>query len=428
MHNRLETQTSGEMVLDILKRLSALEPASFRVQMPAVWSRAEGARVYDPTGRCWLDWTSGVLAANLGHGSADVTEAVTRTLQAPLHHAYVYPTELRVEVLDRLTRLTGLEQGILLTTGAEAVEVALKAVRLKRRHPTHTVVAGFEDGFHGRTMGAQAIGGIASQRRWISVQDTDFIHLPYPSEPDSFSAIQFTLTDAGIRPDDLAAIFFEPYQGGTLKTPDKEAARQLSEFCRQHGILLVADEIQSGFGRTGKVFGYQHYDMHPDIVVCGKGVANGFPLSAVLLSRDLGNLFLPGEVSSTHSGNPVCLAAAKATLDKFDDPELVRSFAAKGQVLRKELNEIVESNAVSLVGPRGRGMVAGIEVTKEGQPDPAAANAIVEAAFEGGLLVFAPVGPSKSIIKISPPLTSTDNELRSGCDIFKKAIERVIRQ
>lgn len=415
----------------VVDTLDECEPRAVRNQPPVVWHRASGARVWDEHGRCWLDWTSGILTANAGHAPAEVVDAICAVARRGLLHAYAFPTAERARVVRALTELTGFPQVVVLTTGSEAVEAAIKIARTRARSAgrRRAVVVSFDGAFHGRTMGAQLAGGFAEQRHWTVSGDGDFVHVPFPAAGVSWRSdvLEETLRATDASPSDVACVVVEPYQGSTLTVLDGGAARALADWCRTHDVLLVFDEIQSGFGRTGRLFGYEWFGVRPDLVVCGKGLSGSLPASAVLVGdRRLTDALRPGELSTTHGANPVALATVEANLRLFADGALVAQARDNGRRLAAGLAAWAGGRpGARVVGAFG--MVAGITlVGRDGRPDAAACRRLVDECCGRGLLVCAPVGRAGALVKVMPPLVTTAAELDEALAILAVATDATL--
>ncbi|MGW1714294.1 aspartate aminotransferase family protein [Streptomyces sp. NPDC002156] len=420
----------------VLETLRRYEPATMHTQHPVVWDRASGSRVYDRDGRSWLDWTSGILTANAGHARAEVVDAITEQARQGLLHAYMFPTRVRARVVRALSELSGFAQSVLYTTGAEAVEGALKissrhaiARRPAQQPGRRPVVITFEGAFHGRTLGAQLAGGLAAQRDWAPELDEAFVRVPFPTRGEAWSpeVIEAALREIGAGPEDVTCVMGEIYQGSTLRQIDPAAARALREWCTRHGVLLVFDEIQSGFGRTGALFAYEHIGVRPDLLLAAKGLSGSLPISAVLVGDpSFTEVVRPGELTSTHSGNPISLAAAEANLALFADGRIVAEAARRGQQLADGLADWVAGK------PQGRriigtmGMIAGVACTDDrGSLDPVSSRRMAAECVERGLLVCVPSTLGGAMLKIMPPVTTSESELAEALAIFEAAADAV---
>jgi 4-aminobutyrate aminotransferase-like enzyme len=403
-------------------------------QPPIVWDRAEGFQVYDRFGNMWLDWSSGVLVTNAGHAPREIKEAIVNQVEKGLLHNYCFPSAERAVLVEYLSKISPapLKKVFLVTTGSEATECAVKLARThgyKVGGPEKIGIVSFEGGFHGRTLGAQMIGGIPSLKQWIVNLDPDTHQVPFPdgfrTQDTSFDLFLKTLADKGVRPERVAGVILETFQGGGASFAPKEYIQALARWCREHNILLVFDEIQAAFGRTGKLFGFEHYEVVPDLMCCGKGISSSLPLAAVIGRADVMDLYGPAEMTSTHSGNPICVAAALASVKKIVEGGLIENARAMGDILRDGLQRIAKRHAEIIGAVRGRGLVAGLHMVRRGtrEPDGDIAFTIVEKAFQKGLLLFAPVGFGGGTVKISPPLTITQEAILEGLAALGEAID-----
>jgi 4-aminobutyrate aminotransferase-like enzyme len=331
--------------LATIETLRQFEPQSMRGQPPLVWDRAEGVCVHDKYGNRWLDWSSGVLVTNAGHGAAQIKEAIINQVNSGLLHNYVFPSEERAELVRQLAEVApeGLSKVFLLTTGAEATECAIKLARaygLNRGGQKKIGIIGAERGFHGRTLGAQQAGGIPGQKQWIVNEDPAIVQVPFPdgywTENTSFDLFLSTLEAKGMQADHVAGVIFETYQGVGPDFAPVDYIHKLAEWCRAHQVLLIFDEVQAGFGRTGKFWAFEHYGVVPDLICCGKGISSSLPLSAVIGRPEVMDQFPPGSMTSTHTGNPVCCAAASANLRIIRDQKLEQNAARLGQFATRD--------------------------------------------------------------------------------------------
>lgn len=417
-----------------LQTLERFEPLSLQGQAPVVWERAEGVHVWDVTGRRYLDFSSGVLVANVGHGHPEIVSSIVETVSKPLLFSYSFPSEERAALLQELEPLLPRpdDKVMLLSTGAEAIECALKLVRthaLRTDGDKRSYIVSFERGFHGRTAGAQLAGGIPALKEWLFGIDAPFVNVPFPDgfrTPDtSFASFEAALSAQGVAPEQVAGVIIESYQGGGASFAPAEYMQALATWCAKSGAILIVDEVQSGFGRTGKWFAYEHYGITPDLVVCGKGISSSMPLSAVIGRRELLDQFAPGSMSSTHGGHPICCAAARANLRVMRREGIVERAAELGEVMCGILGEFGER--FGFIGAvHGRGLVHALHVVKPGthEPDADAAGRIVSDCVTSGLMLFAPVGFGGANIKLCPPLVITTDQLREGLEILEDALQR----
>jgi 4-aminobutyrate aminotransferase/(S)-3-amino-2-methylpropionate transaminase len=420
--------------LATLAKLRQFEPQSMRGQPPVVWERAEDIFVFDKHGNRWLDWSSGVLVANTGHGPPEIREAIVDQVNSGLLHNYCFPSEERATLIEALAGVSPepLKKIFLLTTGSEATECAIKLARahgIKAGGRQKIGIVGYERGFHGRTLGAQQAGGMARQKAWIVNEDAAILNAPFPDgywqTDTSFDTFLATLKQRGLAPENVAGVMMETYQGVGPDFAPVEYVRRLAEFCRQHNAVLIFDEVQAGFGRTGKFWGFEHYGVVPDLICCGKGISSSLPLSAVIGRPDLMDQFAPGSMTSTHTGNPVCCAAALACLKKILTDKLAENAAMLGPVLLDGLKKIQARHPDVIGHVTARGLVAGMQVVKPGKKEPNhdLAHAIIERCFWKGLLFFAPVGAWGQTVKIAPPLTIPREALEEGLAVLSEATE-----
>jgi 4-aminobutyrate aminotransferase/(S)-3-amino-2-methylpropionate transaminase len=424
--------------LPIFEELAKSEPRSMRGQPPVVWHKAEDFTVSDRWGNRWIDWSSGVLVTNVGHGRKEISEALKEAIDQGLLASYVFVHARRMKLTRMLRELSpdpGNYQVFLLSTGSEATENCIKLAKtygLEKYGPQKKFFVTFQYAFHGRTMGAQLAGGMERQKRWIGHRDPSFIQIPFPdgfkNEDTSFDLFLRTLAQKNVKPQDIAGVMTETYQGGGPDFLPVEYAQKLEAFCREHDIVMCYDEVQAGFGRTGKMFGFQHYGVTPDLIACGKGVSSSLPISAVIGRKDIMGLYPPGSMTSTHSASPLPVAAAIASLEVLQKERLVEHAAAMGEILVPALARIQGKYPRALGCVHGMGLVAGIQVVKPGtkEPDPETALQVNVACFRKGLLMFAPVGASGECIKIAPPLTISEEALRESLQVFAEAVEEVL--
>jgi len=430
-YRRIATPLPHPDTLDVLETLSRYEPMSMGGQPPIVWERAEGISVYDQAGNCWIDFSSGVLVANCGHSAPELKDALIEHIEYGVLFSYCFPNRPRAELVKRLVELAGgrIDRCFLLTTGAEAVENALKLARthgLKTGGRAKRVIVSFEGAFHGRTLGAQLAGGIPALKEWIGTEDTGFVTVPFPDESAGtadFAGLRRALVEAGVSDGAVCGVIAESYQGGTGRFYPQTFMQDLRAWCDQHDVLLIADEVQSGFGRTGKLFAFQHYEIEPDIICCGKGLSGSLPISAVLGNARFMDHYGPGEMTSTHSGNPLCARAALASLEIIETQGLVENARAMGLVLHAELARIRELHPEVISAINGRGLVAAILLTDlEGKPDGRFAMRVVDYCVRHGVMIYAPLGPGGATVKINPPLVITEEPLREGLTVFADAV------
>lgn len=437
-YRRIQTKLPVPESLEIFKKLSRSEPRSMMGQPPIVWDRAEGFQVEDKWGNRWLDWSSGVLIANSGHGRKEVREALKEIIDKPLLSTYVFVHEKRAELTTMLQKLAPKPNDysvFLLSTGSEAVENAIKMARTyaveKHGKQKHYIVS-FENAFHGRTLGSQLAGGMDKLKTWIVGEGKTFIQVPFPdgykNEDTRFDLFLESIAAQGVTGEEIAGVITESYQGVGPDFLPVEYAQKLQEFCRKYDIISIYDEVQAGFGRTGKMFTFEHYGVEPDLITCGKGISSSLPLSAVIGKKKIMDLYAPGSMTSTHSGSPLPVAASIENLKLIEKEHLVENSRKLGDTLLSGLQEIVNTYPDRLGCLHGKGLVAGIQVVKPGtkEPDAVTATRINEKCFHKGLLMFAPVGIAGECLKIAPPLVITEDALREGIEVFSEACDEIL--
>ncbi|MGZ5505666.1 MAG: aspartate aminotransferase family protein [Limisphaerales bacterium] len=427
-----------------LEKLRKFEPISMRGQPPLVWDRAEDVFVYDKYGNRWLDWSSGVLVTNAGHGMPEIRKAIIDQVNSGLLHNYVFPSEERAELAELLVSVApkGLDKVFLLTTGSEATECAIKLARsygIKKGGNKKIGIIGAERGFHGRTLGAQQAGGIPGQKGWIVNEDPAIVQVPFPdgywTEDTSFDLFLKTIHNKGLEDQNVAGVIIESYQGVGPDFAPVPYIKELAAWCKKNDVVLIFDEVQAGFGRTGKFWAFEHYGVTPDIICCGKGISSSLPLSAVIGRTEIMDQFGPGSMTSTHTGNPVCVAAAIASVKKIKNDKLTENAARLGLILETGLRALQKKHSDIIGHVTATGLVGGVQIVKRGsgtsashkEPDHDTAHAIIEKCFHKGLLFFSPVGAWGQTVKIAPPLTITEEALRDGLAVLGEAIDEVVK-
>lgn len=437
-YRTIKTKIPVPESIPIFEQLKKAEPGSMMGQPPIVWDRAADFVVYDKWGNRWIDWSSCVLVSNIGHGRKEIKQALQKTINQGLLATYVFVYEKRAELTRMLQELAPVPENytvFLLTTGSEATENCIKLSKtyaLEKYGAHKKYFVSFNNAFHGRTLGAQLAGGIENLKKWIVDGDTTFVQVPFPdgykNEDVSFDLFLNTLTGKGIKPEDIAGVMFESYEGIGPDFLPVEYAQQLQAFCNKYDIVLSADEIQAGFGRTGKMFCFEHYGIQPDLIACGKGISSSLPLAAVIGRKDIMGLYAPGSMTSTHSASPLPVSAAVANLEVMLKNRIDERAAAMGEILLPELKKVQQRYPAQLGCLHGKGLVAGIQVVEPGtkKPDTETALKINIACFQKGLLMFAPVGIAGECIKICPPLTITEDALKESIQVFEEAVGEVL--
>jgi 4-aminobutyrate aminotransferase-like enzyme len=435
---RIVTDLPVPESIPLFEEMYRVEPRAMRGQPPVLWHRAEGFQVYDAWGNCWIDWSSGVLISNAGHGRQEIADAIARQAQSHLLTTFSFANEPRARLAARLVEILPepLKKVFLFSTGSEAIECAVKMCRtfgVKTGGRSKHVIVSFEKSFHGRTLGAQQAGGIPELKEWIVNPDPGFVQVPFPdgfrSRDVSFESFDRALRERGIEPQTVAGVVMETYQGGSAAFAPPDYVKSLRQWCSGKKALLVFDEIQAGFGRTGTLWGFEHYGVTPDIAVFGKGISGSLPLSAVAGRADVLDMNPPLSMTSSHAGNPVCCAAALASIDLILKENLAKRAAQVGAVLFTRLRDLAARHRqIGCVA--GKGLVAGLACVLPGttEPDSVLAFDVVRRAMEKGVLMFAPVGFGMATIKICPPLVITEEAIEESCTALAEAFEEALRE
>jgi 4-aminobutyrate aminotransferase/diaminobutyrate-pyruvate transaminase/4-aminobutyrate aminotransferase/(S)-3-amino-2-methylpropionate transaminase len=433
---RIVTDIPAPATVPILEKLYSMEPVAMRGQPPILWDRAEGFQVWDVAGNCWIDWSSGVLITNAGHGRAEIVDAILRQAGGRMLTTYCFPTEIRYRLVEKLAAIlpAPLQKVFLLTTGSEAVECAIKLCRthgIRVGGRAKNVIVSYDKAFHGRTLGAQQAGGIPALKEWIVNFDPGFVQVPFPdgyrTEDSSFDYFLRCLAEQGVEPSNIAGVMLETYQGGSASFAPPEYMQALSEWSAGHKILLVCDEVQAGFGRTGTLFGFEHYGIVPDLALFGKGISSSLPLAVVAGRPDVMDLHPPGSMTSTHTGNPVCCAAALASIEVVLKDDLAGRARRVGALMHRRLNEIA-SRFPEVGCVHGKGLVAGVMCVVPGtkEPDGDLAWDVVRRCLEKGVLMFSPVGLGGGTVKIAPPLVITEEAIEESTAVLAEALAEAV--
>lgn len=418
---------------DLLTRRLAAVPRGVSTATAIFAARAENAELWDVEGNRYVDFAGGIAVLNTGHRHPKVLAAVRDQLDAYTHTAFqVVAYEPYVALAERLNALApfdGPAKTILFTTGAEAVE---NAVKIARAATGRSAVIAFTGGFHGRTMLTMAMTGkVAPYKRLFGPLPAEVFHAPFPvpqygvSVEDSLRALEF-LFRADVEPERVAAIVLEPVQGeGGFQPAPVELLRALREICDRHGILLISDEVQAGFARTGKMFGIEHSGVQPDLITVAKSLAGGFPLSGVIGKAAIMDAAEPGGLGGTYAGPPIACAAALAVLDVIAEEDLMRRADEQGARIRTRLQAMSQRNdLVPIANIRGPGAMIGFDIlSASGEPDGAEAKAVTVRALTRGLILLS-CGVYGETIRLLAPLTASDAILDEGLNILEAALER----
>ncbi len=418
----------------LLARRQAAIPRALSHSTPAFAHRARNAEIWDVEGRRYIDFGGGIGVLNTGHCHPRVIAAATEQMGRFTHTcAQVMAYEPYVALAERLNAIAPIEgaaRTIFFTTGAEAVENAVKIARVATGR---SGIIAFAGAFHGRTiMTTGMTGKNLPYKRGFGPFPAEIYHVPFPVEhqgisvEESLRALNF-LFRADIGPAQVAAIFIEPVQGeGGFHPAPAELLVALRRICDKHGILLVADEVQSGFARTGRMFAIEHSGVAPDLITVAKSLAGGFPLSGVIGREEVMQAADPGGLGGTYAGNPIACAAALAVLDVIDSEGLLARADVVGARIKHRLEAIARRNDTLPIGAiRGPGAMVGFEIfTGRGstEPDAGATRGLVAAAYDQGLVLLS-CGVFGNVIRVLVPLTVEDHVLEEGLRMLERALE-----
>jgi 4-aminobutyrate aminotransferase / (S)-3-amino-2-methylpropionate transaminase / 5-aminovalerate transaminase len=432
----IRTEIPGPRSREILERELKAVAHPLIVHEPVVADRARGSTITDVDGNTFVDFVGGVGVANVGHNHPRVLEAIAEQAERFLHTDYtVIPYEGYVELAERLGGLVpigGETRAAFFNAGAEAVE---NAVKLSRLYTKRQGVIAFEGAFHGRTwMALTMTSKTHPYKKGLGPFAPEVYRAPYPNAyrgPDAKTALAALegLFTTHVSPEHVAAIVFEPQQGegGFIPAP-QEFVDGLRRICDEHGIVLVADEVQTGFGRTGSMFAMEHFGVEPDLVIVAKSIAGGLPLSGVVGRATIMDHPHSGAIGGTFIGNPVSLAAALAVLDVFEEEQLVERAQLLGAALRARMLDW-QLRWPRIGDVRGLGAMLAIELVRDPatkDPAPELVEAIVDEALQRGLLLLK-AGVNGNCIRVLCPLTTTDAELDDGLGAWEDALAAVLR-
>ena len=411
-------------------RRIAATPRGVAIGFPIYADRALNAELWDVEGRRYIDFGSGIAVLNTGHRHPTVVQAIQEQLGRFTHTAYqVIPYEGAVRLAERINRLTPgthAKKTAFFTTGAEAVENAVKIARAATRRPAVIALGG---AFHGRTfMGMALTGKVAPYKAGFGPFPAGVYHVPAPvplhgvTADDSLRALA-QLFKADVDPEQVAAIILEPVQGeGGFYAMPPAFMRALREVCDRHGILLIADEIQTGFGRTGRWFAMDHHDVVPDLMTMAKSLAGGTPLSAVCGRADIMDAPAPGGLGGTYAANPLAIAAANAVLDVIEAEGLNERSEALGRRLVERL-ETLRATVPQISDVRGLGSMVAVEFAQpDGTPDADFTKAVQQRARDAGLLLLT-CGVYGNVVRFLYPLTIEDEVFEEGLAILARALQ-----
>lgn len=422
---------------NLLDRRALNIPRGVVTAHPIFVQSAKNAEVWDVEGRRYIDFAGGIGVQNFGHCHPRVVEAVKKQASELIHSAFqVAGYESYVSLVERLNKLApidGAKKSILFSTGAEATE---NSIKIARAYTKRSGVISFVGGFHGRTLLAMALTGKnIPYKKGLGTLPAGVFHIPYPMEyhgvsaQDSIHALE-NVFKASIDPSEVAAIIIEPVQGeGGFYIAPFEFLRDLRNICDKHGIMLIADEVQSGYGRTGKLFAIEHSGVQPDLITTAKSIAAGMPLSAVIGRASVMDAPEPGGLGGTYAGNPVACAAALAVLDVIEQEGLLERSANVGKSVKTKLLEFSHAEKFTFIGEvRGLGSMVAFELVKNQQshePAPDLAKKLTSIALKKGLILLS-CGVYANVVRILVPITISDKHLVEALSILEEALVELV--
>jgi len=438
---RIVTEVPGPKSREIIAQAEQYEPQSMGDQMPVVWDHARGCVIADVDGNEYLDWCSGVLVTNVGHCHPYYVEQVKAQCDK-LFNCYDFVTQPRADLARKLVEITPdyLDKAFLVTTGTDATEAAM---RMARRVSDGFEIIGFDGAFHGRTYGAASAGGMRGSKQGYGPMTPGFLHAPFPylyraplcqgkSEEEASQACLEYLDWLVDRQSSgaLCAVITEPYQGGAGGIiPPKSWIEGLDRWCKDRGLIFILDEVQSSFGRCGKMFCMEHWDITPDLITLGKGLGSGIPCSAVVGRSEIMDALPPGSMGSTNGGNPISSTAALAAIEIIEREGLVENAARMGELFEARFLDI-QKRAPQLGDVRVLGLMGGLEFVTDPEsrePAPELTRDVVSRCLQRGLICIAPIGLYKNVIRVAPPLVITEEQAAESLDIFEESVVEAVR-
>ncbi len=411
------------------------EPPSMVPPIDIFWKKAKGAYIWDERGKKYIDFTSTIFVTSIGHSNPKFKSKIKEVLNSPISHSYTYYNKFRKEYVNKLIKFVGkkkLNKCFFMSSGTESTEVAIKLMRLNalKKNPNKKGIIAISGNWHGRTMGAQMLSDNKRQSSWITSKDKSIYHIdfPYPwiKGFDEKSFFKKTISKKFSKKfnfkRNIAGIMLEAFQGWGAFFYPKNYIRNLVNFAKKNNIFIAIDEMQSGFGRTGKKFGYEHYSFVPDIVCCGKAMGSGLPISGVISSKKIMDVE-DGNLQSTHSGNPLSCAAGIATLDEINRLNLVKASEKKGNLMIKQLNIIMNENRDLISHVTGKGLIAALIFKKlNGLSASKLATEVCLICKQKGLLL---VNTNRDSIKFGPPLIISEKDIMNSMKILGETIKQI---
>ena len=432
----ISTKIPAPGTTKLIQKLNKVESRSMHGQLPIAWSKAKGFNIYDLAGNKFIDFTSTIFVANTGHSNQRIKKYISKTVNSNLMHSYAYLNEIRAKYLDKLIKFCGkgFEKAFLIYAGTVATEADFKLIRMygKKKKKRRLGIICFEGNWHGRTLASQMMSGNNKQKEWIGYHDKDIHHLPFPypwlvKKGDEKKFLEKSITKLKKKINlkkDICGVMIETFQGwGAIFYP-KEYIQLFYKLCKENDILICFDEMQAGFARTGKNFGFQHYEITPDLICCGKGMGGGIALSGVIGKKKVMDLPEVGNMSSTHSANPIACSAGLAVIEEIEEKRLTQNAKKKGELLHKNLLKI-SRHYPGLIDINGKGLIAAMIFNKHCKNINLKLKKLIELCINDGLLL---VYTGRESVKIGPPLTITVSAINEATNIIEKNINLIFKK
>jgi 4-aminobutyrate aminotransferase/(S)-3-amino-2-methylpropionate transaminase len=430
----IRTEIPGPRSREIVERKERVVADPLSLTWPIVIERGDGARLTDVDGNTFIDFTGGVGCLNVGHSHQRVVEAAQEQLERFSHTDFtIVPYEVYVRLAERLCELAPIAnaKAAFFNAGTEAIENAIKFARTYTNRPA---VIAFEGGFHGRTLLALSLTSkVHPYKAGLGPFAPETYRVPFPNDyrgpsaKDALAALERTLVTQ-VAAETVAAIVIEPVQGeGGFVVAPQEFLEGVRRLCDEHGIVMVVDEVQTGFGRTGKLFAIEHYDIEPDLITVAKSIAMGLPLSGVIGKREIMDAPPDSAIGGTYVGNPVAQAAALAVLDVIAEEDLCARATVLGDQMRERMR-VWQQRYPQVGDVRGLGAMLAIELVEDPQtkePAPKLASAVTDEAVKRGLMLLKS-GIYSNCIRVLTPLTLSDAELDEALAVWEEALDAVL--
>ena len=429
----LKTKIPSPGTKTLLNKIKKIEPLSMLNQIPIVWKKAEDFNIYDIKNNKFIDFTSSIFVSNIGHANKRMKRYLKDIINKDIFHTYTYANQIREKYVKKLVNFAGknFNKAFLLSSGTEATEAGLKLMRLQgiKQKKRKLGVICFDGNWHGRTMGAQMMSGNKDQKKWIGYHDPNIHHLPFPYpwklkniDSDIFfeKSLKRLLNKKKLNlKKDICGFMIETFQGWGAFFYPKEYMQALAKVAKKHKILLCFDEMQSGFCRTGHNFGFKHYEVKPDLICCGKGMGNGFPLSGVIGNKKVLDLPGTGNMSSTHSSNPISCTAGLAVIDELQNNKKKFNILNKGKFFYNGLLNL-KKKYKSIEYINGKGLIFGLVFSKQKIKN---LKKVVMGCMKDGLLL---VHTGRESIKLGPPLTISMKALSVSLKIIDNNLKKYL--